>query len=124
MKKTTGMGRKNCPAKPVRVSFAPLSRCATAFVSGFREYECDGLVIRRRLAMADRRFVTGRVTGCDGKCDGSSFRKYLINKDCDGVTAQNPGGWLKGFRRRRNGSGATDGRRRTTGNTGNIKLGP
>jgi hypothetical protein len=82
---------------------APLSRCAFAFVSGFREYECDGFVIRRRLAMVDRRFVTGGVTGCDGKCDGSSFRKYLINNICDGVTAQNPGG----FRLRRNGYGAT-----------------
>jgi hypothetical protein len=75
MKKTTEMGRENCPARPIRVSFAPLSRCALAFVSGFQEYDCDGF-----------------VTGCDGKCDGSSFRKYLINNNCDGVTAQNPGG--------------------------------
>jgi hypothetical protein len=34
--------------------------------------------------------VTGDVTLCDGKCDGSGFRNYLINKECDGVTAQNP----------------------------------
>jgi hypothetical protein len=42
--------------------------------------------------MGDRRFVTGHVTGCDDICDGSSFRNYLIDNKCDGVTAQNPGG--------------------------------
>jgi hypothetical protein len=42
----------------------PLSRCAFAFVSGFPEYECDGFVIRRRLAMAGQ-------AGCDGKWKNS-----------------------------------------------------
>jgi hypothetical protein len=41
------------------------------------------------------RFVTGAVTGAVtdryGLCDGFNFLKYLINKDCDGVTAQNTG---------------------------------
>jgi hypothetical protein len=36
-------------------------------------------------------FVTGEVTDRYGLCDGFNFLKYLINKDCDGVTAQNTG---------------------------------
>jgi hypothetical protein len=41
-------------------------------------------------AMATSGFVTGDVTACDGICDGLSFPKYLIIKDCDDVTAENP----------------------------------
>jgi hypothetical protein len=38
--------------------------------------------------------VTGQVTGYDGKCDGSGFRKDLIDNICDGVTAENTPGSL------------------------------
>jgi len=51
----------------------------------------DGIGISSACS-AIRRFVTVVVTGCVGKCYGLGFRKYLIIKECDGLTAQNPGG--------------------------------
>src|ERR1700691_4132176 len=44
------MGRKNCLARPIRVSFAPLSRCALAFVSGFRECLAQNLTAGQPVA--------------------------------------------------------------------------
>jgi hypothetical protein len=55
MKETTEMGRKNCAARLIRVSFAPLSRCALAFVSGFREgCSKEDAVSGRKMGRAER----------------------------------------------------------------------
>jgi hypothetical protein len=56
---------------------------------------------RRRggLRGANRSFVTDKVKVCDGKCYGSGLRKHLIDKVCDGVTAENPGGTSSSGRR-------------------------
>jgi hypothetical protein len=35
-------------------------------------------------------FVSGRVPGCDGFCDGSAFCKFFSINECDGVTGPDP----------------------------------
>ncbi len=58
-----------------------VSACATAASEDRRAGLCDGY-----------------VPVCDGICDGSGFRKYLINSICDSVTARGQGAeGRKGF---------------------------
>jgi hypothetical protein len=69
--------------------------CGTARQSRFRSrlqlivyvlFEFFAARVYRRKSL----FVTGRVPGCDGFCDGSAFCKFFSINECDGVTAPDP----------------------------------
>jgi len=93
--------KKNAPVNSTRASAcANLRRDKSAFALPFyraaaRRRPTYGSTVAgvASACSVNLSFVTGHVAVCDGKCDGLGLRKCLNDKICDGVTAQNPGGY-------------------------------
>ena len=78
--------------RPAKHIFAPHPwRRPTASASSFQG--AGQTSIFAAVATAMTKTCDGLVTVTDGKCDGFNFLNHLISNICDGVTAQNPGGF-------------------------------